>query len=62
MLRTTFKVTFLFLLFINYLTADAQSGSRNRNSRSALPLPKLVSENGKHTLLVDGKSYLFEVF
>ncbi|QMU30881.1 DUF5597 domain-containing protein [Adhaeribacter radiodurans] len=53
------KAFVLFLLSINFLTTNAQSGkTRNSSNRSALPLPRLVTENGKHTLLVDGKPYL----
>ncbi|MDQ3290944.1 MAG: beta-galactosidase, partial [Bacteroidota bacterium] len=59
MRKTTLKAFVIFLLLIHSLTTNAQSGlNRSRNNRSAPPLPKLVSENGKHTLLVDGKPFL----
>src|SRR5215218_3117280 len=59
MRKSSFKAAFFILLLLNCIIAEAQSGSsRTRSKQSTPPLPKLVTENGKHTFLVDGKPYL----
>ncbi len=57
MVKTTPIVLFLFILNLSVVLAQSP-GQRKQANRQAPPIPRLVSEKGKHTFLVDGKPYL----
>jgi hypothetical protein len=58
MLKSAFKILFLVLFLLNQDAAFAQSQKKRNPNRSAPPIPRLLTENGRHTFLVDGKPYL----
>jgi hypothetical protein len=61
MVRSFFKFLFLIILLVHSTSVSAQSGQRrdrNRAVRPVPPIPRLVTENGKHTFLVDGQPFL----
>lgn len=57
MFKFTCKAALLFLFLACLHPLQAQQ-KRGRESKAAAPIPRLVTENGRHTFLVDGKPYL----
>jgi hypothetical protein len=58
MLNHLSRLLLLSLFLFTQTTLFAQTGQRQRAARTAPPIPQLVSENGKHTFMVDGQPFI----
>ncbi|GAA4410059.1 GH35 family beta-galactosidase GalD [Nibrella viscosa] len=55
---TLFLFALLGICHVDVLAQSRPRQERTQTLRQAPPIPRLVSENGKHTLLVDGQPFL----